>query len=374
MGDNGKNHLLDDPSAGAAAVLSAVRALVEAQGLAFLGVARLMPEVTESGRLRHWLDDGRNAGMQYLAENQALRADPRSLLEGARTAIIVGLAYYQGDRDDHGERLGPRVAQYARLKDYHKVLWSRGEGILADLHRAYDPKAVGRVVTDSAPILERALAARAGSGFIGKNTCFIQPERGSFYLLGELLTSFDIPDTEMTPVDPQTRSAKGGCGSCKRCQVHCPTGALDQDYSLDARRCLAYWTIEHRGTIPERFWPWLEQYVFGCDICQLVCPYNRKVEPAPVEGLARVEARPALFEVATLTQSEYERRFGGTPMTRAKRTGLMRNALIAMTVTGDVRLDEAKVLAAERGDEVVHATLAQIACWQASDGRLPAQD
>lgn len=357
-----KKTVVGDPET----ALEAVRTLVEAEQLTFLGVAKLRPEADAAGRFREWLADGRHAGMGYLAENQSLRADPRALLEGARTAIVVGLGYYQGDKTQSGELIrAPRVAQYARLKDYHKVLWRRGEAVLTGLHRRFDPKAVGRVVTDSAPILERALAARAGSGFIGKNTCFIQPDRGSFFLLGELLTSFELPDTEEPPVDPTMRSEKGGCGTCKRCQVHCPTGALDKDYSLDARRCLAYWTIEHRGTIPERFWPWLEQYVFGCDICQLVCPYNRKIEPAPLSDLVRVEATPALFDVATLTQAEYERRFGGTPMTRAKRTGLMRNALIAMTVTSDPRLREAMTIAAERGDDVVQATLIQIEQWLA---------
>lgn len=342
-------------------IMDEVRGAVEAGGLVFLGVARLQPDAVATGRLAAWLSEGRHAGMTYLEAHASLRADPGKLLAGARSVVVVGLPYYQGDRL---RQPGPRIAQYARLRDYHKVLWQRGEQALTRLHERLGPGSVGRVITDSAPLLERAVAARTGSGFIGKNTCFIRPKEGSFLLLGELLTSLDLPLTNGPEVDPTRRTETGGCGGCKRCQVHCPTGALSRDFSLDARLCLSYWTIEHRGTIPERFWPWLKVYVFGCDICQLVCPYNRQAVLAPIADLARVEARPDLFEMATMTQETYERRFGGTPLTRAKRTGLMRNALIALTVTGDSRLDAALPLAAALGDVVVRDTIDQISRWR----------
>lgn len=345
-------------------IIGLVRRSVEAEGLAFLGVAALGPEGAPYARFHKWLEDGRHAGMAYLAENRALREDPRALLPGARTAVVVGLGYDQGDKAPARSEATPRVAQYARLKDYHKVLWRKGEAILTALHAALGPDAVGRVVTDSAPLLERALAARAGAGFIGKNTCLIHPERGSFFLLGELLTSLELPLTEGPAVDPERRTAAGGCGTCRRCQVHCPTGALDDAYTLDANKCLAYWTIEHRGPIPERFWPWLKLYVFGCDICQLVCPYNRGSEPRAPAELVRVAKHPDLYEVATMTQADYERMFGGTPMTRAKRTGLVRNALIAMTVTHHARQPEAVAHArTHETDEVIRETLAQLERW-----------
>lgn len=337
-----------------------VGALVEARGLAFFGVAGLGPE-GDFARFSAWLDEGRHAGMTYLKENQGLRADPRGLLQGAQTCVVVGLNYFQGDVHSSRGDAVPRIAQYARLKDYHKVLWRRGEEILAALHERFDPQAVGRVVVDSAPILERALAARGGEGFIGKNTCFIDPDRGSYYLLAEILTSLALPVGGVEPVDPTQRGERGGCGSCKRCQVHCPTGALDQDYRLDANRCLAYWTIENRGEIPEAYWPWLRHYVYGCDICQLVCPYNRKAEPLRDTDLVRLGATPDLFEVATMDQATYERIFGGTPATRAKREGLMRNALIAMTVTNDSRLLNALAhVAANETAPVLKRTVEQV--------------
>lgn len=298
--------------------------------------------------------------------HQELRADPRGLLAGARAAIIVGLPYHLGDRmPARGSAEAPRIAQYARWRDYHKTLKQRGELVLADVHAQFEAGAVGRVVVDSAPILERALAARGGRGFIGKNTCFIDPAQGSFFLLSELLTTADLPVATAALVDPHARTEQGGCGTCKRCQVNCPTGALDEDYRLDANLCLSYWTIEHRGTIPEKFWPWLKHYYFGCDLCQLACPYNRSAALAPKDATLKLEQPPDLFAVATMDAPAYERMFGGTPMTRAKRTGLMRNALIAMAVTDDARLSEAMRLAGDMESEgVVAETLVQIRARQ----------
>lgn len=348
-------------------ILDEIAAFVERRGLAFFGVASLGPE-GDFSRFSAWLDEGRHAGMGYLKEHQALRADPRGLLAGAKTAIVVGLNYYQGDVHAPRGDIVPRIAQYARLRDYHKVLWRRGEAIVQDLHARFDPQGVSRVVVDSAPMLERAMAARGGHGFIGKNTCFIEPQRGSFFLLAELLTSVDLPVEAVEPVDPKARGERGGCGTCKRCQVHCPTKALDQDYRIDANKCLAYWTIEHRGEIPERFWPWLKLYVFGCDICQLVCPYNRRAEPLTDQELMRIPATPDLFTVATMDAPTYERMFGGTPMTRAKREGLIRNALIAMTVTNDPRLIEAVAhVSTKETAPMLHKTLEQILTYQPSN-------
>lgn len=341
---------------------------VEVRGLVYLGIAGLTAE-PDFPRFKSWLGRGDHAGMDYLERNLHLREDPAQLLAGARTAIIVGLDYFLGDRLPRGEAGDPpRIAQYARLRDYHRIMWKAGGEILADYWRLSGRQGEGRVVVDSAPILERALAARAGGGFIGKNTCLIDPERGSFLLLGEILITDALADEEAAPapVDPEKRSAAGGCGPCKRCQVHCPTGALDEAYRLDANKCLAYWTIEHRGPIPEAFWPPMRLYFFGCDICQLVCPYNRGATPTVPEDVLRIHGVPDLFAVATMDQAAYERMFGGTPLTRAKREGLVRNALIAMTVTKDARLDEAVAhCGADPAAPVVTETLNQVAAWRA---------
>ena len=132
-----------------------------------------------------------------------------------------------------------------------------------------------KIAVDSVPIFERAIAAKTEFGFIGKNTCYIHPKKGSFFLLGEIILDEVIKQDSKLAVETTKRTDLGGCGSCKRCQVHCPTGALDKEYELDANLCLSYWSIESRGIIPEKFWPWFSKFYFGCDICQLVCPYNR---------------------------------------------------------------------------------------------------
>jgi epoxyqueuosine reductase len=342
-----------------------LRQRAEGLGLVFLGTAELGEEPDFTRYLR-WIEEKRHAGMAYLTDHLELRRDPRALLEGARSVVVVGLGYYLGDKlRARGAGGEPRVAQYARLRDYHKVLRRRCEELAEALRDATAPRPVAtRVVVDSAPILERALAARAGGGFVGKNTCLIHPREGSWLLLAEIVTSLDLPSTVRASVDPARRGEAGGCGSCRRCQVFCPTGALDRDYTLDANRCLAYWTIEHRGTIPERFWPWLGQYYFGCDICQLACPYNRGAKLQASAELVKLRELPPLHEVAVMDHAAYERMFGGTPLTRAKRQGLKRNALIAMAVTRHPRLEEAMARAVrDEPEAVVAETVAQIRAW-----------
>jgi epoxyqueuosine reductase len=205
-----------------------------------------------------------------------------------------------------------------------------------------------RVVVDSAPILERALAARTSKGFLGKNTCYIHPRFGSSLLLGELITDVQLEPDAGAQVSPLVRTPEGGCGTCRRCQVHCPTGALSLDYQIDAEKCLSYWTIENRGPIPVEYWRYLEKFWYGCDICQNVCPYNR---PKTGTDFATLESRGLqnldLAEVAKMNQDFYEKTFGGSPMTRAKSDGLRRNALIAMVVTNHARLAEVLCLLAE---------------------------
>lgn len=349
-------------------ILEQIQRLVESVGLIFLGTVRL-GEDPDFERFQSWLNQDRHAGMGFLKNHQHLRKDPRGLAENLSSGIIVGLNYYQGDSlaklKSHG---GPAIAQYARLRDYHKVIREHGTWILNQLPDVLGCKVAGRVTTDSAPILERSHAARAGRGFVGKNTCYIMPDSGSFLLLGEILIDVELPHTVSKAPDPGKRSAQGGCGTCQRCQVHCPTGALDEAWNLDANKCLSYWSIEHRGLIPYEYWKWFKIYLFGCDICQLVCPYNRGAAVTPHQKMIRVDAAPELFRVATMSQSEYESMFGGTPLTRAKREGLMRNALIAMAVTDDLRLPEAIRLHKQGSatSAVISGTIQQIAGYKKS--------
>jgi epoxyqueuosine reductase len=333
------------------------------ENLELLGIVALNPEDQAFGRFVSWLAQGKHADMHFLESNLHCRQDPRKLLDGARSAVVLGLPYYQGVRfsDLRGAAL-PKIAQYAKLKDYHKEFKNRGQRIIEKM-RAVLPNMSdlsARVCVDSAPVLERALADRTELGFIGKNTCYIHPKKGSFYLLGEIVLNKDLPLDTVVPIDLKERNPRlGGCGSCRRCQVHCPTGALSQDYQLDARRCLAYYNIEHRGTIPVMYWPWFKVYLFGCDICQLVCPYNRRLDVVG-ELKIKVDESLDLYAIATMSQQEYCDWFGGTPMTRAKRSGLQRNALISMVVLGHQRLREALIWAQDSEDPLLLATILQI--------------
>jgi len=345
-------------------IIERLQMLCQQEGLHLLGLVSLEEETKDFERLENWLARGWNASMGFLGKYLDLRRDPRGILPGAGSAIILALPYDLGDR--YGQKsFKPRIAQYARYRDYHKTIQKHGRQLIQSLKEQGEPydQALYRVVVDSAPVMERALAARTAKGFIGKNTCYIHPEEGSFLLLGAILTSLDLSPDQPVAVPPDQRQpGLGGCGTCQRCQVNCPTGALDEAYKLDANRCLAYWTIEHRGTIPFEFWPWLTKYWFGCDICQLVCPYNRSPEiPESRRQLARRDLESLdLFAVATMSQGEYESWFGGTPLTRAKRSGLRRNALIVLAVQQDPRLAKALAQVVEIDEQVLHQTLKQI--------------
>jgi epoxyqueuosine reductase len=326
-------------------------ALVDAcasRGLLFLGFTHLDYR-RDFERFSQWLGEKRHADLHYLEKYPDVRAEPRKLLDGAKSALILGLSYFIDDKEP-----GPKVARYARYRDYHQVLREKGEAVAAQF---FSPGSF-RVTVDSAPLLERALAAQTARGFIGKNTLYIHPDHGSFLLLGEIVTTAEFAADLAPLIDLDRKTRDGGCGPCNLCQTACPTGALDRAYSLETALCLSYWTIEQRGTIPEKFWPFLAEYYFGCDICQTACPYNKKAKAAPADWVPRIY--PGLDKVAVMNQAEYEQFFGGTPLTRAKRSGLRRNALIALAVTGQPGLQAGLALAADDPDPMLRQTAAQI--------------
>ena len=340
----------------------AVERAAAREGLHFFGAAPLDVRV-DFHRFTKWIDESRHGSMAWMANHLEIRANPEMLLPGATVALIFGFPYSLGDHWIRGDTSAPpKIAQYARLTDYHKFLREKLTRIQQSVSQIAGPGHQWRITVDSAPLLERALTANSGGAFIGKNTCVIHPKKGSFFLLGEILTTWSMNNLTLDASTSKhmPRGDAGGCGTCKRCQVHCPTGALDEDYRIDARKCLSYWTIEHRGEIPMDYWPWIARYVFGCDICQLVCPYNRGIEPSPeAKRLERVRETPDLIDMITMDQAFYERIFGGTPMTRAKRSGLRRNALIAAVVKGDHRVPPLLKIILEDTDPVIARTAAQ---------------
>ena len=348
---------------------SQLDSLFNGEGLRFLGEIELAKDQLNYGRFKSWLANNSHAGMKYLENNLSFRENPQTLESGMDAALIFALKYDELKRTAAAK--GPKIAGYALMRDYHKVMRRRGEAVGAVLQNLA-PGLQFRVTVDSAPLLERSLAAKTLTGWIGKNSCFIQPDHGSFMLLGEILINRRVlsedkakpPSSTRSPIDVSYRSEQGGCGSCRRCQVFCPTGALDKDFVLDANLCLSYWTIEHRGPIPVKFWPYLKSYWFGCDICQDVCPYNRKV-PKLDQRLPRRDELLSLdlIAVAQMDQAVYIATFGGTPLTRAKKAGLQRNALIAAIVTEAPGLNKLLADIQDRKDhypELVHETIAQV--------------
>ena len=266
-----------------------------------------------------WLEAGYAGTMEYLARGKAKRLDPRRVLPGARSVIAVALNYHQGEPPE-AERWTP-VARYAWGRDYHDVLTPRLEDLLAFLREAAGCDVQGKVYVDTGPILERDLAARAGLGWVGKNTMLLHPELGSWFFIGILLTTADLDWDEPLP---------DRCGTCRACLDVCPTQAFMAPYVLDARRCISYLTIEHRGSIPVELREPMGEWAFGCDLCQTVCPWNRKAPVTREAAFLPARPLPALSSLLEMTEAEFKTRFAGTPLTRPKRRGLVRNAAVAL--------------------------------------------
>jgi len=283
-------------------------------GFARAGIARA-EEPPRFGRFREWIAQGRHAGMDYLARTAAVRGEPSRLLPGARS--IVCLAWKHPDAPAVASD-GSVVARYALGADYHGHMRERALALAQEVGRRIGPYAF-RICVDSTPIAERSFAAAAGLGWIGKNGCLIDPELGSWLLLAEIVTDLDLPPDE--PIAEQ-------CGSCARCLTACPTGAFLAPGVLDASRCLSYWTIEHRGPLPDAVKQEIGSHVFGCDVCQDVCPFNSG-------GDAPEEPIPTRQGWLAMGKGEWKKRYGATAFNRASRRGLQRNAAASAGATGD---------------------------------------
>jgi epoxyqueuosine reductase len=303
----------------------------------------------DAARFEQWVQAGRAGSMSYLkrANEDGRLARARPPFPWARS-VLVGLASYDSPQprstNPAAEGTG-WIARYAwtsrmetskvnptgtrRPSDYHKVLLKRMKNLEALLHEQLGPFEA-RAYVDTGPLVERAMATAAGLGWTGKNTCLIHPQLGSYGFLAVLLTSLEIEKERVLTAHPDR------CGSCRRCLDACPTGALIAPYQMDATLCIAYLTIEHRGPIAPELMEGMGRQVFGCDICQDVCPWNRK---SPVTADPEFEPRPELVDpaldwLAAMDESEFERQFNGSPVRRAGFWGLKRNAAIAMGNSG----------------------------------------
>jgi len=308
-----------------------IRARALDMGFGVVGIAPAH-ESEQGDAYARWVDEGMHGEMAYLAREDAIakRRDPAVLVPGARSALVVGLEYYNADADP-GVTADPSrgiVARYARNHDYHDLMKERLIALQEWINAELLP-VTGRAYVDTGAVLERELASRAGLGWQARNTMLIQPGRGSFWFLGVILL-----DVELAYDQP---FQKDHCGTCNACVSACPTGALlgrDETGAprMDARRCISYLTIELKGAIPRDLRPLIGNRVYGCDICQEVCPWNSFATPSTEEAFLAREGLdgPKLIEWMTMTQEEFSARFKGSPIKRAKRRGLLRNVAVAL--------------------------------------------
>jgi epoxyqueuosine reductase len=318
-----------------AGLADAIRDAALALGFARVGFSPIEPFADSARALERWLAAGHHGEMGFMAGSS--RADPRELLPRARTLIVVALAYGRGVSADARRPPLPLtglVARYARGDDYHSVMKDRLRQLADRCAELSGREVLARPCVDTAPLLEREAARRAGIGFTAKNTMTIAPGLGSFFVLGELLV-----DLELRPSTPLS----AGCGSCRTCLDACPTGAFVDAYTLDARRCISYLTIELTGPIPRELRPAIGRWVFGCDVCQEVCPYNQSSRAR--DGDAAFRERPATSEVdlvalLELTASGYRRLRRRSAILRVNRVQLQRNAAVAL---GNSRAPDAVV-------------------------------
>ena len=386
-----------------------IGALARDAGFSAAGIAPVpapgSPEDQEERRrFTAWIDDGRAGSMDYLKRRDdsgsLLRSSVRVALPWARSVIVCAASYNSGLQGSVPRSIDPApegsgwIARYAiteqrgagqpphahaahppsapgpaaspapsRPSDYHKVLLRRLETLRDRLAAQLGPFEA-RCFVDTGPVVERVYARYAGLGWIGKNTCLLHQQLGSWLFLGVIVTSLAVPDE---PGSPATLLAADRCGSCTRCIDACPTGALTAPRQMDAARCIAYLTIENRGAIPEELRPGIGRQVFGCDICQDVCPWNRRAPVAADPDLAPRPAlvNPALEWLASMDEAQFGRWFNGSPVRRARWTGFRRNLAIAMGNSGHPRF----LPILRRWSEDTDPVLADAASWAARNLR-----
>lgn len=310
-----------------------VRTRAKELGFARVGIARAQVLDEDYARYEAFLSENLHGSMRYLEEHREVRkrVDTAAVLEGARSVIVCAIDYrnapaLDGAREARGPK-GAVIARYARGQDYHKFVRKKLRRLAEFVQR--ETGCAARAMIDTAPVLERAWARLAGVGFVGKNGCIIVPGLGSFVLLGEVVTTADL-------VEDQPMESR--CGSCTRCLEACPTDAFVKPFVLDARKCISFLTIEHRGAMPEALRPLVGDRWFGCDDCQDVCPYNQskaqRGESAPQFSLSERWSSRTIESLLAMNEREFDQLTQGSPLRRPGREGLVRNALIVLGNTG----------------------------------------
>ncbi len=359
---------------------SIVTAHARACGFDLVGVTAADDFVADRSAALERIHQGQMEGLPWYTESRVLRGtSPTELLPGARSIICLGLSYWLDEepetvqpsagsgrtvgeigstgtetvpaREGGGQPMFGRVARYARVRDYHRVMKRRMREFVRSLEQELDSEVAARWYVDDGPMLDRAAANRAGVGWFGKNTNILNSQFGSWVFLGQVITDLDLdPDPPL----------KKSCGDCVRCIVDCPTGAIVAPYVVDNARCISYLTIENRGPIPPELRPLVGDWVFGCDICQDVCPVNRKAraadQPVPFAGPVDQPKSLALLDLLELlgmSEEDFRERFAGTSIMRAKRVGMQRNACVALGNIGDVSAVPALIQTLQHAEQLV---------------------
>jgi epoxyqueuosine reductase len=284
-----------------------------------------------AAQFQRWLAAGHHGQMAYLQRNAAKRVDPEQVLAGARSIISLAVSYSVNHINSPASAaVSGEIARYARFSDYHNVLAARLQSLVDFINQLAGPTSRSLWYVDTGPFLERDLAQRAGLGFVGKHTNLISRKLGNWFFLAEIITTLELP-----PDPPE----KNHCGSCTRCISACPTNAITAPFTLDARRCISYLTIELRESIPVEFRPAIGKRIYGCDDCLAACPWNRFAREGAMMAAHRRDdlTAPDLLELLTLDEPAFKSRFAGTPILRAKRRGFLRNVCVALGNVGDER-------------------------------------
>ncbi|HJQ96892.1 MAG TPA: tRNA epoxyqueuosine(34) reductase QueG [Candidatus Polarisedimenticolaceae bacterium] len=330
----------------AESLTASLKAKAREAGFDAVGVAAATRLPRDGAALAAWLSGNKEAGMAWMARDPEKRSDPEALLPGCRCVVVVAMNYWPGEEEAHPRHGRARVALYARGRDYHRVLGEKLEALREWLDA--EAGSTSRSFVDTGPVLERAWAERAGIGWIGKNANLLTRERGSWLLLGEILTTAElVPDA-----GPHAEF----CGTCTACLDACPTGAIEAPGVVNAHRCISYWTIEHRGPIPEERREGLADWIFGCDVCQTVCPWNVSfAESTPPAKLSRRDDLRDLdpIEILSLDETSFRARYSGTALMRATWRGMRRNACVVLGNTKDARALPALREALDDDDPVV---------------------
>ena len=306
------------------ALVTKIKEAASEIGFDVAGIASVEPLDFDDTAFQQWREAGFAGGMDYMVRKPELRARPRLLAPSARSLITLAVDYYADAPKFENEARYGRVARYAWGLDYHDVVKPRLEALASRIEQIAARPINARCFVDAVPLLERAAAARAGLGFFGKNTNLLQPRSGSWFFLSEILVDLELP--------ADGREMKVSCGTCRRCIDACPTGAFAAPYQLDSLRCISYLTIENKTAIPRELRAGIGAWLFGCDICQDVCPFNRfatQTRWPEFRADGGVGPRLDLIEVLSIaSDDDFRKRFQGTPLTRPKRRGLLRNAAV----------------------------------------------